>query len=82
MRYYKFMCYLLTLFANEVWSRYVMQAARRTHIQRDSERHSVSLAIAYITIAIRLRYDYDKKLTFFFCRRRIGSRRARYIVVS
>ena len=37
---------------------------------------------AYITIAIRLRYDYDEKLMFIFCLRRIGSRRARYVVVG
>jgi len=37
---------------------------------------------AYITIAIRLRYDYDEKLTFIFLLSSNGSRRARYVVVG
>jgi len=38
---------------------------------------------AYITIAIRLRHDYDKKFDVFFSRRIAsnGSRRAQYVVV-
>ena len=49
-----------------------------------TERTTVPFVVkAYITIAIRLRYDYDEKLTCsFFCLRRIGSRRARYVVVG
>ena len=39
------------------------------------------LRYAFDSTAIRLRYDYDEKLTFIFCSRRIGSRRARCVVL-
>ena len=43
------------------------------------------LRFAFDSTAIRLRHDFDEKLTFIFCLRRIasnGSRRARYVVVG
>jgi len=46
---------------------------------------TITLTKAHITIAIRLRDDYDEKGKtdmFIFCLRRIGSRRARYVVVG
>ena len=63
----------------------------------DNTTHSATTEVIEIAIrlrpdydvfdstAIRLRYDYDEKLTFIFCSRRIalnGSRRTRYVVVG